>query len=80
MSHEFDKKFKEFNQWYQHHHYTNHRDRDLKQQVAFLTDAMDEAVFLLAHACKSIRVLENREGMGLILPGAVGAYKQVQHG
>lgn len=80
MSVEFDKKFKDFNQWYQYHHYSNHPDRDVKQQVAFLTDAMDEAIFLLAHACKSIRCLEGREGTGLILPASTAAHKRTQYG
>lgn len=80
MSIEMDKKFKEFNQWYQHHHHSSQPTRDLKNQVGFLTDALDETIFLLAHACKSIRALEGREGSGIILPGAVAAHKGVSYG
>mgnify|MGYP003132260111 FL=1 len=80
MSAEMDKKFKEFNQWYQHHHATQQPTRDLGRQVAFLSDALDETIFLLAHACKSIRALEGREGSGLVLPGAVAQHKGVSYG
>jgi hypothetical protein len=80
MGEEFDRKFKEFNKWYQHHHHTTQPTRDLKNQVGFLTDAMDEAIFLLAHACRDIRRLEGREGTGIILPAATGAHMGVAHG
>ncbi len=47
-----------FELWYGTHKY---RTKSLEQYIFFLKNLLDEILLCLAHVCKDIRKLENRE-------------------